>query len=381
MTEKERLDAESLKASKLESIGVLAGGIAHDFNNLLTGILGNLSLARMQSPALDRVLNRIAEAEKAATRARDLTHQLLTFARGGEPIKKAVDFATFLPQVCQLALTGSNVQADYRFPDDLWLAEVDEGQFRQVLHNITTNARESMPDGGRIFVAAENVQVTEGVHPMLSPGKYVLISISDTGSGIPEDHLDKVFDPYFTTKERRAGMGLATAFSVVRKHHGAIDIQSSALGTTVLLHLPASRQMELSKPLQASDVTGKGKILIMDDEEDIRVVSAMILESFGYEVEVVQDGAQVIEKYLKARGEGKPFDLLIMDLTIPNGLGGKDAIKRLREIDPAVRAIVSSGYSYDPVMGNYREFGFKGVVPKPYEAEELGRTVQEVLAS
>jgi PAS domain S-box-containing protein len=382
ITEKERLDAEVLKVNKLESIGLLAGGIAHDFNNILTAILGNLTLAKMASDSVEKLLRRVSDAERAANRARDLTQQLLTFAKGGAPIKKAVALEALIRHATQLALSGSNVQPDFSMASDLWLADVDDAQIRHVVQSVVLNARDAMPNGGLLLARAENVEISDDFLPPLPAGRYVKIVMRDQGPGIANEHLSKIFDPYFTTKERRSGMGLATAYSVVRKHDGQIKVDSElGRGTAVSVYLPASRLRsapEVEVPTKSALPQGR-RILVMDDEEDVRLVSCMILESMGCQVEVVADGAAAIESYLLARRRGNPFDVVVMDLTIANGLGGQETIRRLRELDPSVKAIVSSGYSFDPVMANHRAFGFMGVVPKPYEAEQLVKVLADVL--
>ena len=382
MTEQSRIEEELLKANKLESIGLLAGGIAHDFNNILTSIIGNLSLAKMSAHSIEKVLARIADAEKAAGRARELTAQLLTFAKGGEPIKRPLQLPALLKGITQLALRGADVQCEFSLPADLAPVEADEGQITQAINNLVINAREAMNGVGKLELKAENVELTESFLPPLPAGEYVKISIRDYGVGISPAHISKIFDPYFTTKEQGIGMGLAMAYSVVRKHDGMIKVESAlGAGSVFYLYLPASAQplpVEIASPMQP-DLLGQGRILVMDDEADIRMVASMMLELLGYEVELVRDGAEAIDRYLRARAEGRPFQAIIMDLSIPNGMGGKETIQRLRELDPKVKAIVSSGYSYDPVMANHREYGFLGVVPKPYKVEDLGQALQQIL--
>jgi PAS domain S-box-containing protein len=382
VTAKQKSEAELLKESKLESVGLLAGGIAHDFNNILQGIIGNLSLARMNAHSTEKMLERLAGVEKSAQRAKDLTQQLVMFARGGAPIRKQVQLNNSIREATLFALSGGSVQCEFSLPADLWPVDVDEGQFRQVISNIVLNAVQAMPDGGRIEVRAENVEVTAGFLPPLGPGRYVKISIRDYGVGISPENLPRIFDPYFTTRKHARGLGLASAYSVIRKHDGQINVDSQVgRGTTFHLYLPASlKAAETAAPDGGQKkFFGQGRILIMDDEQDILILVREMLELMGYEVETAKDGAEALQRYMASKRDGTPFSAVIMDLTVPEGMGGKEAICRLKELDPDVKAIVSSGYSLDPVMANFREYGFSGVIPKPYVMEDLGRVVEEVL--
>ena len=380
VTAKQKSEAELLKESKLESVGLLAGGIAHDFNNILQGIIGNLSLARMNAHSTEKMLERLAGVEKSAMRAKDLTQQLVMFARGGAPIRKQVQLTTSVKDATLFALHGSNVHCEFSLPTDIWPVDVDEGQFRQVINNIVLNAVQAMPEGGKIEVRAENVEFTAGFLPPLAAGKYVKISIRDFGTGIRPEHLPRIFDPYFTTRKQARGLGLASAYSVIRKHDGQINVETQVgRGSTFHIYLPAS--------LKAAETTvpegdqkrffGHGRVLVMDDEADILMLVREMLELMGYEVEVARDGAEALQRYMASKR--RPFSAVIMDLTVPEGMGGKEAIRRLTELDPGVKALVSSGYSYDPVMANFREYGFSGVIPKPYVMEELGRVLEEVI--
>ena len=384
VTEKQKAEAQMLTQSKLQSVGLLAGGIAHDFNNMLTTIIGNLSLARMPEFSGEEILQLLAEAEKAALGAKDLTQQLLTFAKGGAPIKKPTLLNELVREACQFALHGSNVQCDYSLAGDAWPVEADEGQIRQILNNLVINARQAMPKGGKIEARLENAFLTADSMPSLPPGKYVKISIQDHGPGIHPEHLPRIFEPYFTTKKAGTGLGLATVYSVVRKHDGQINVVSQpGNGTTFEIYLPASQKPALAAPAKPATeaLSGHGRVLVVDDETTIQKLLGTMLRKFGYEVEIASDGGEAIERYTAAQSAGAPFDAIIMDLTIPNGMGGCEATRRLRELDPQVRAIASSGYSLDPVMANYREYGFCGVIPKPYRAEELNRLLKEVIGS
>lgn len=381
ITEKKKMEDELMKARKLESIGILAGGIAHDFNNLLTGILGNVSLAKA-CPEDHEMLSRcLTNAEKATLRARDLTQQLLTFSKGGAPVLRTASITELVRDSADFAVRGSTVKCDYSFPDDLWTIEVDSGQISQVINNLIINADQAMPEGGIIEVSAENIVLSSKGALPLDEGNYVRISIKDQGVGISKEHIKKIFDPYFSTKQKGSGLGLATSYSIVNKHRGYIAVNSEiTVGTTFHIYLSASqKEITLKKVAKEIPLTGTGKILIMDDEEMIKETACLVLKSMGYEVETVEDGSKAIELYKKAKKSGKPFDAVIMDLTIPGAMGGKEAIKKLLEIDPKAKAIVSSGYSNDPVMAHFRKYGFIGFLAKPYKREELHEILVEAL--
>jgi PAS domain S-box-containing protein len=380
ITNRKLAENELQRMQKLESLGLLAGGIAHDFNNLLTGILGNVTLARMESGSNTDTADILHEAERACIRASQLTQQLLTFSKGGAPIKRVRKVGDLVRDTVRFTLRGSNVRAEFTIPDDLWSADIDEGQISQVFNNITINADQAMPHGGALTVSAENVRIEPKTLPV-SPGPYIKISIRDQGIGIPEHHLPSVFDPYFTTKQKGSGLGLATSYSIIRQHGGLITVESRVnVGSVFHIYLPASDVPVVEEHVKdKSTPAGHGRVLIMDDEETIRQVADRLLRYLGYEVSSAADGKEAIEMYRQAMDEGRPFDVVITDLTIPGGMGGKEAIERLREIDPHVKGIVSSGYSSDPIMANYQDFGFRAVVTKPYDLSELGRTVQETL--
>jgi two-component system, cell cycle sensor histidine kinase and response regulator CckA len=384
VTEKQKAETQMLTESKLQSVGLLAGGIAHDFNNLLTTIIGNLSLARMPGSSREEVAQMLGDAERAALRAKDLTHQLLTFARGGAPIRKPTQLHEVIREACQFVLHGSNVQCDYTLAGDAWPVEADKGQIRQILNNLVLNARQAMPHGGKMEVRMENTELTANSLPPLAAGKYVKISIRDHGPGIDPEHLPRIFEPYFTTKKVGTGLGLATVYSVVRKHDGQIKaVSEPGKGTTFEIYLPASKRPALPASSRPKPViySGHGRILVVDDEAPIRKFLTMMLQKFGYEAETANDGEEAIARYTAARSDGRPFDVIIMDLTIPNGMGGCEAVRRLRELDPKVRAIASSGYSLDPVMANYRDYGFCGVIPKPYRPDDLDRMLKEIIGN
>ncbi len=382
ITEKRVIEEELQKMEKLESIGILAGGIAHDFNNLLMGILGNVGLAKiyMRTEEPD-VMEKLTDAEKACFRAKELTQQLLVFSKGGAPIKKLTSISELIIDTVTFVLRGSNVRCEFSIPEDLWPVEIDEGQMSQVISNLVINADQAMPKGGIIQVRAENIVMEKLPSLTLRPGRYIKITIEDNGIGIPREYLSKIFDPYFSTKQTGSGLGLATAYSVIKRHDGDIRVESElGVGTTFYIYLPASE-----KPFPAKEekeeriLTGSGKILIMDDEMIVRKVTGEMLTYIGYKVEYARDGAEAIEIYKREKEKGEPFDAVILDLTVAGGMGGKEAIEKLLEIDPKVRAIVSSGYSNDPIMANFREYGFRAMVVKPYKIKVLSKAVREAM--
>ena len=383
ITERKKMEEEHLKVAKLESIGVLAGGIAHDFNNILTAIVGSIGFAKLCISAEDDIYEALTVAEQAAFRAKDLTHRLLTFSKGGEPIRKVVSVPKLLKNTAGLVLSGSSALCEFMLKDDLSPVEVDEGQISQVINNILLNAVQAMPGGGKVRIAAENKSIEANDGLPLTKGKYVKVSISDQGCGIPKENIKKIFDPYFTTKDKGSGLGLTAAYSIIEKHHGYIQVESEAgTGTTFSVYLPASDSLLLieKKEFQYFPADKKGRILIMDDEEILRNFVVRMLKKAGYEVSAASDGLEAVELYEQAEKSGEAFDVIIMDLTIPGGAGGKETIQRLLEIYPDSKAIVSSGYSDDPIMANYKDYGFKAVVEKPYSINELTRTIEDVIA-
>jgi two-component system cell cycle sensor histidine kinase/response regulator CckA len=374
------MEEELLNIQKLESIRVLAGGIAHDFDNLLTSIVGNISIAKRYAAVEARLFGIVTDLEKASFRAHDLTNQLLTFSKGGAPVKKVASLSDIIRESADFALRGSQLICKFMIADDLWPAEVDVGQISQVMNNIVINASQAMPQGGAIEILAENVIGNTQKAP-IPQGRCVKISIGDHGAGIPEKYLPKIFDPFFTTKQEGSGLGLATAYSIIRKHSGHITVETKeALGTTFHVYLPASDEEVSKNGLTGKRVfAGKGRVLLMDDEDIIRLIVDSMLHELGYQSDTVENGEHAIERYMAAGEEGRPFDAVIIDLTIRGGMGGTETIRKLREIDPDVRAIVSSGYFNDPIMSSYREFGFKGVITKPYRIEDLSEVLYKVL--
>jgi len=381
ITERKKAEEERLRFSKLESLSILAGGIAHDFNNILTAILGNISLAMLDGKIEPQVQDRLAQAEQACLRAQALSQKLLTFANGGAPIKKIVSIANLLKELAILTLSGSKSRYEGSFPDDLWSVEADTAQLNQVIGNLLINADQAMPEGGIIKITAENISVKAKSNLPISKGKYVKFAIADQGIGIVPQYLDKIFDPYFSTKQKGSGLGLATAYSIIKYHSGHIQVESRmGVGTTFYIYLPAADKRVPADELETAKPTmGQGKVLVMDDEEMVREVLDGMLSRLGYEADFSTDGSQAIEKFVKAKETNQPFAAVILDLTIPGGMGGKEAIKELLKIDLQVKAIVSSGYSDDPIMADFQEYGFAGVIAKPYKVAELGKVLNKVL--
>ncbi len=384
ITERKRMEEELTKAQKLESVGVLAGGIAHDFNNLLMAILGNLSLARLTVAEKSETYDLLKQAEAGCLRARDLTQQLLTFSKGGAPIKKTSSVAELLRESAAFATRGSKVRCQYDIPDDLWPAEIDAGQINQVIHNLVLNAVQAMPNGGEIQIVARNAAPDSIANLPLTPGPYLDIAIRDQGVGIPPDHLSKIFDPYFTTKQQGSGLGLATVFSIVKRHAGHISVASTlGQGTVFHLYLPANPQASkrVVAPAPAAATRGRGRVLLMEDEQIVQETAERMLRRLGYEVVLVTDGVAALQVYRRDMEAGRRFDAVIMDLTIPGGMGGAEAIGKLLALDPQATALVSSGYFNDPVMADFAAYGFRAVIPKPYEMDVLGQAIQKALAA
>jgi len=381
VTAARQADEERTRAQKLESIGLLAGGIAHDFNNFLMGILGNIQFAAEGMEESDIRLKYLKDAEAALFRARDLTAQLLTFARGGAPVRRARHLGEMIRETATFTLRGSRSRPSFDIPEDLLPVNVDLGQIAQVIGNLVLNAAQAMEGGGIVTLSARNVDLGEET-PALKPGKYVRIEVGDTGNGIPPAVLPKIFDPYFTTKAGGRGLGLPSCLSIIQKHDGWIDVHSEVgAGTTFSVYLPAAEE----KPVPdehgeagPEETACPGRVLIMDDEEAIRAVMKAMLTRKGFSVDTAEDGAATLERYRNAMEGGEPYDAVVLDMTIPGGMGGKETMERLREIDPAVRAIVSSGYSQDPVMASYADYGFLAALPKPYRIQDLVDALNEI---
>ena len=381
ITEKKKLEQELLKAQKLESLGVLAGGFAHDFNNFLSGIMGNISLAKLEVDRGEDIVESLDEALRVASRASALTRQLLVFSKGGGLVKKTAPISEVLRDSTAFTLRGSKVKCEFSIAEDLWPVRVDLGQFSQVIHNLAINAVQAMPAGGTIRLDAHNATLEALSGLPLKAGRYVKITLQDEGLGIPREHLAKVFDPYFTTKHQGSGLGLTMTYTTIQAHDGHIAVDSEMdKGTTFRIYMPASHEELVESEDRAARLKkGEGKILVMDDEETIRDVTEKILMELGYEACCASDGAETIALYQDAARSGRPFDAVIMDLTIPGGMGGKETIRQLLSIDPQITAIVSSGYSNDPIMSDFEKYGFRGVATKPYRIEKLSWVLHDVL--
>ncbi len=367
-TEKILREQEQLKYRKLESVGLLAGGIAHDFNNIITGVLGNIELAKLEFSPEHTAYNYLERAKKGLQRATGLTKQLLTFARGGEPVMEIVDLERLLRETVLFNLSGSNVKAVFTFDENLYRIKADRGQIEQVFSNLVINAKQAMPEGGKLLVAARN-----------SGKRYVQLLMQDEGTGIPREFVDKIFDPYFTTKQTGSGLGLSTVYSIIRKHKGTIHVQSEGgKGTLFTLKLPAEGRLTVPAAEKKPDrnfLPGNTRILIMDDEDMVRSVASSLLKALGCSVDGASEGSEALAKYRAAQESGHPYDMLFMDLTIPGGMGGRETMEELLNIDPGVQAVVMSGYSNDPVMAHFTEYGFCDRVVKPFSLDSLKRVL------
>jgi len=373
ITRATELEEELARAQKLESVGLLAGGIAHDFNNILTAIIGNISIARDRTSIDSEQFDLLLDAEKASLQARNLTQQLLTFSKGGAPIRLVCSIQDIIEESCNLALRGSNSVCAFDFEDRLYNVEVDPGQISQVIHNLALNADQAMDEGGKLKIIVRNENIESDSKLPLEPGDYIRIEVSDTGKGVSKRLLDKIFDPYFTTKSEGTGLGLAVCYSIIKNHDGIITVDSEVgKGTEFKIYLPASgKELEVGEDHKLSPPVFSGKVILMDDENIVRKAAKAMFSHLGYDVEVVGSGEELIEKYKAEKNAGRPFDLVVMDLTIRGGLGGKETFDKLKLIDKEVVAVVSSGYSTDPVMADYKNYGFAGVLTKPYKMNEL----------
>ncbi|HET9122677.1 MAG TPA: ATP-binding protein, partial [Acidiferrobacteraceae bacterium] len=387
ITTKHLHDQELIKMQKLESVGVLAGGIAHDFNNLLTVILGSVALAKLSGPSEAREL--LTDAEAACGRARGLTQQLLTFSSGGAPVRARCQLGPIIASAITLCLAGSNVRAEVHLAEQLWAASADDGQLGQVLTNLVMNASQSMPHGGVVHIGAHNVTVgTDGVitagKQRIRPGFYVRVTVEDAGCGIPPSIIERVFDPYFSTKAQGSGLGLAISYSIIHKHGGYIYCTSTVgQGSCFSLYIPAWQgpHEPLPTPGASSAIMGTGRILLMDDDATVCAVAERILEYLGYQVSVAQDGHEALALYQAAHSAGRPYDLVVVDLTVPGSMGGLECMRQLRRIHPPVKVVISSGYSNDPILGTFAEHGFQGVVMKPYDVVHMSAVIHQVLRS
>jgi len=387
ITQQKKAEDENFKQEKLNSISLLASGIAHDFNNMLTAILGNLSVARMNMSDDDENARKVLAAETAALQARSLTQQLLTFSKGGAPSLEVTTIDQVVEESAQFVLRGSNVKCEIEKQDDLWAVNADKGQISQVVNNLIINADQAMPSGGTITVKLRNCRLKNNDVVSLEAGEYVCVEVADKGIGISPENIKRIFDPYFTTKEDGNGLGLASAYSIVRSHHGALTVKSEvARGTNFYVYLPkSSKTPETVAPRQSSPqekdtiYKGSGRILVMDDMEPMMLVAGEILNALGYEVAFATDGEEAIKAYKEAKESGSPFDAVVFDLTVPGGMGGEEASNVLIQYDPELIAIASSGYSTSNIMSDHKNSAFKAVVPKPYRIKEMSDALHQVL--
>ncbi|PYK69070.1 MAG: hypothetical protein DME45_04080 [Verrucomicrobia bacterium] len=386
VTERKRAEDDRLTKGKIESLGTLAGGIAHDLNNILTVISGNIGLAQLEAASEEKnLLACLAKASQGAQEAAHMSSQLLTFSKGGSPVKKVVRMSELLAKSAHFSLHGSNLRAEMDIPPDLWTTEVDFAQIEQVINALMINAREATPAGGTVDISARNVELENKPGALLPGGRYVKVAIADHGGGVPSDIVTKIFDPYFTTKPVSSGLGLSISFSIVKKHGGMLHLeQSSASGAVFSFYLPATR----AEPAVIKSMgNGPGmpsplqRILVMDDEEGIRELTSQLLNTLGYEVTAVTDGVEAINTYERAMRRGENFQAVILDATIRGGMGGLATIARLRNIDPSVVAIICSGYSDEAALAEFLQYGFRGALPKPFTRRDLADVLQRACMS
>ncbi len=383
VSEQIKTEKELLKFRKLESLGVLAGGIAHDFNNILAAIIGNINLAELDPNLSPETKELLGAAHKASLRAKGLTQQLLTFSKGGEPVKEVASLESVIKDSATFVIHGDNVACHYEIPEDLWLVDIDKGQMSQVVQNIVINASHAMPEGGIIQITCKNIDPLQAKGIALPRDKkFVEVTITDSGIGMPANVIDRIFDPYFSTKQKGSGLGLAICHSIITKHDGYVSVKSTpGVGSTFTLYIPAStHQEEKEKREEAIEIyTAKAKVMIMDDEQMVRDVTKAMLIRLGHEAVLAQDGAEALKLYKEHYDSDEPIDIVIMDLTIPGGMGGQDAVRELLAFDPDAKVIVSSGYSNDPIMANYQKHGFCATIVKPYQVNELEMIINKVI--
>jgi|GEM_PF-1081697 len=379
-----KMEAEMLKVSKLESIGILAGGIAHDFNNLLMGILGNITLVQKKMNENDPNLEILKRAEDVAFKAKNLTWQLLSFSKDSRPLTKPVKIDALIKDAAIFTLRGSNIECEFSFDAGLNPIQIDESQINQVFTNLIINAMQAMPFGGKIRFFAESIIVNENSYLPIKTGEYVKITVSDTGNGIAQQELLKIFDPYYTTKPKGSGLGLTSAFSIIRNHEGLITVESlPGKGTSFYIYLPYSSQDKVlitqKTEVEEKMVSFSGRALLMDDEEPIRSAIGEILACLGFKVDCCKDGLEAIELYSKSMAQSQKYDILIIDLTVPGGMGGVEAMEKLIKMDPDACAIASSGYYSGSVRNDYAALGFRAFLPKPYKIEDLYKTIKKIM--
>ena len=379
-------EEQLVKLEKINSLSILAAGIAHDFNNILTIILGNIYIIKRYlnistNKVYNKIYNKFSQIEKLTLQAQDLNQQLMNFSKDGVPIKKNIYIKNLIKKTANMVLSGSNNMCNFSIAQDLWPVEVDEGQIRQVINNLLINAEQAMPNGGTIEVSATNVYVEENNKNNIKQGKYVMIEIRDKGKGIPKENIDKIFEPYFTTKADGTGLGLAASYSIITKHNGYIYVESEeSVGTSFYIYLRASEEeVIIDRVKHEKVIQGTGKVLVMDDDKNIREINRLMLMELGYVVEMAKNGEEAIKAYKNSIMQNNTFDAVIIDLTIRGGMGGKETIVKLLELDTNVNAIVVSGYSSDSVMDNCRAYGFKDCIKKPYTLEQLANVLYKVV--
>jgi len=392
-TKQKQIEEELFKNEKLNSINLLASGIAHDFNNILSAILGNISVVRLNIDENHPSAKPLLAAETAALQAKSLTQQLLTFSKGGSPSLEVTSIDQLVEESAQFILRGSNVKCNIEKESPLWAANADKGQISQVINNLIINADQAMPSGGIIAIRLNNRSLQNTEVPSLKAGDYICIEVEDSGVGISPEDLNRIFDPYFTTKKDGNGLGLASSYSIITGHNGAITVQSEqGKGTSFCVFLPRAEEPEEPeapmKPESLEPVAekparihkGKGRILVMDDMEAMMTVAGEILRALGYEVEFSTNGQEAIDAYKRAKESGNPFDAVVFDLTVPGGMGGEEASEILIKYDPNLIAIASSGYTTSNVMSDYKSSAFKAVVPKPYRIKEMSDALERILS-
>ncbi|MDD5312953.1 MAG: PAS domain S-box protein [Dehalococcoidia bacterium] len=381
ITQRKKIEEELIRTLKIDSVAQHVGGIARQFNTILSTIIGNTGIAIAESTPQASYYRLLEEIEQAAVRARELSKQIINFTDRGAPVKRTVPIASLLRDTANFVLSGSNVWCNFYIDENLHKVEADEGQLSQALNNIILNASQAMPGGGIIRLSAKNTFLEEDDIPNLKEGDYILITIEDRGPGIPHAELSKIFDPYFTTKKDRLGLGLSIAYSIIKNHGGLITVESvQHKGTTVHIYLPASTAKEEAAESRAGAPASPVRILIVDDEVVVRNEGARMLRRLGYhKVEFAADGTEALQKYNQAIRVGSPFRVVILDLSIPGSMGGKETIKALLKVDPEASIIVSSGYFDEPLISNFRRYGIKGALSKPFKLEELRMILQEIL--
>jgi PAS domain S-box-containing protein len=384
VTERKRIEEERLTTSKLDSLGTLAGGIAHDLNNILTVISGNIGLAQLEAPSeAGSLLSCLSKAGQAAQHAAHLSSQLLTFSKGGSPVKRVVSMSDLLAQAAEFSLYGSNLRGDIDLAADLWRAEVDAGQIEQVINSLLINAREAMPHGGTVRLSARNVILDDEEGILLPPGRYIKVTVADRGSGVPEEVATKIFDPYFTTKPLGSGLGLAIGYSIIKRHGGLLHLEnSSAEGATFVFFLPATNREPVASEARTPERSMQfhhQRILVMDDEAAIRDLTSQLLSTLGYEVTAVPDGLEAVRVYERALRKGEQYQAVILDATIRGGMGGLATMKRLRSVDPNVTAIICSGYCDEAALSEFLTYGFRSALPKPFSRRDLSDALQRAL--